>query len=341
MSVCSNSWNVTLSPSEYGPVLLEMLVYGLKSVKYGGGSIEKLDLNGCRGVMEGGYLLQMPCQILQQIQSLTLRGCGLDQNALDIKADYIPHLPSLLSLDISNNPGGVGSTVKLLWALRQHGKLKALDMHDIVIGMDDVAALSDLIQSPAGSLTELSVGPNPVIEKDLVLMRAAVVFSSQSPGSFREVNIGFYSLSKEGQWVLHTEVFQQLMRTLFSPSSLETLDVGTGSFASPLDHIEIISDSLTVLTFNNYWFPLCFKIRSPSSSLLSNISQQPIPNFCIKGGTKLSHILRENTSLRVLKLLIPLDRDEVHDIIIIIIIIYIAHTNIGTERRVKKKGLIT
>ena len=129
-------------------------------------------------------------------------------------------------------------------------------MHDIVIGMDDVAALSDLIQSPAGSSTELSVGLNPVIEKDLVLMRAAVVFSSQSPGSLREVNIGFYSLSKEGQWVLHTEVFQQLMRTVLSPSSLETLNVGTGSFASPLDHIETISDSLTVLTFNNYWFPL-------------------------------------------------------------------------------------
>ena len=67
---------MTLSPSEYGPELLEMLVYGLKSVKYGGGSIEKLDLTGCRGVMEGGYLLQMPRQILQQIQSLTLRGCG-------------------------------------------------------------------------------------------------------------------------------------------------------------------------------------------------------------------------------------------------------------------------
>ena len=147
-------------------------------------------------------------------------------------------------------------------------------------------------------------------------MRAAVVFSSQSPGSFREVNIGLYSLSKEGQWVLPPEVFQQLMRTVLSPSSLETLNIGTGSFASPLDHIETISDSLTVLTFNNYRFPLCFKIRSPSSSLLSNISQQPIPNVCIKGGTKLSHILRENTSLRVLKLRIPaLDRDEVRDIV--------------------------
>ena len=54
--------------------------------------------------------------------------------------------------------------MKLLRALRQRGKLKALDMHDIVIGMDDVAALSDLIQSPGGSLTDLSVGPNPVMD---------------------------------------------------------------------------------------------------------------------------------------------------------------------------------
>ena len=35
----------------------------------------------------------------------------------------------------------------------------------------------------------------------------------------------------------------------------------------------------------------------------------------VKGGTKLSHVLRENTSLKTLELHIPLDNDEVQDIL--------------------------
>ena len=48
VSVCSNIWNVDLSLSEGGSELLEMLVYGLNSVEYGGGSIERLDFPDVR-----------------------------------------------------------------------------------------------------------------------------------------------------------------------------------------------------------------------------------------------------------------------------------------------------
>ena len=295
VSVCSNTSNVNLSSSECGSELLEMFVHGLKSVEFGGGSIEKLDLSHCRGVMEGGHLVQLPHQIHQQIRSLNLMHCSLIKETLDILADYIPRLHSLTSLDISNNEGGVGSTVKLLRALRQHGKLETLYMSAIEIGMDDVAALSDLIQSP-GNLRKLTVS-------DLKKKK-------------------FHHL--DGQSLLPPEVhvFQQLVRTVLSPSSLKTLYIYYFS-TSPLDYNDIgtISRNLSTLALFDQSFSLLmssfsqFPSSSSAQSVSMNIPEQPTANLGVKGGTKWSHILRENTSLKVLKLQIPLDRDEVHDIV--------------------------
>ena len=42
VSLCSNIWNVSLWHNKHGSQLLEMLVYGLKSVECGGGSIKIL-----------------------------------------------------------------------------------------------------------------------------------------------------------------------------------------------------------------------------------------------------------------------------------------------------------
>ena len=288
VSVCSNTCNVNLSNSECGSETLEMLVHGLKSVEFGGGSIEKLDLSTCSGVMEGGRLVQLPHQILQHIRSLNLVNCSLIKETLDILADSIPRLHSLTSLNISYNEGVVGSTVKLLRALRQHGKLETLYMRAIVIGMDDVAALSDLIQSP-GNLRELTV--------------------SNFPKSIHHLAI-------DGQSLLAPEVhvFQQLMRTVLSPSSLKILHI-TYFSTFHLDDIGTISGNLSTLAL----FSVSSLLQSPSSSSAQSVSmntpEQPTVNLGVKGGTKLSRILRENTSLRELYLSIPLDRDEVHDIV--------------------------
>ena len=303
ISVCSNTWNVALSPSEYGSELLEMLVYGLnsKSVEYSGGFIEQLVLYGCSGVREGGHLVELPHKILYYIKSLQLGECDrLDQKGLESLADYIPHLHSLTSLYIDDNPGGVGSTVKLLRALIQHRKLQKLSMRGIIIGTDDVAALSDLIQSPHGRLKELSVGHS--IHLDIMNIAANVR-------------------------TLPSNVFQQLVRAVLSPSSLKTLHIGVYLSLHPLDYVERISDSLSTLTFSSpadYYSPPSHDPSSlePSSQLPSTDSlsvntspEQPTANLRVKGGIKLSQILRKNTSLRVLKLSIPLDRDEVQAIV--------------------------
>ena len=269
ISVCSNTWNVSLVhvPREG----LEMLGHGMKSVDYGGGSIEKLDLLGSQGIMnEGEHLLRIPHQILQPIKSLMLKGCDIDQRGFENLAECIPYLHSLTSLDITGNPGGDGSLVKLLRALREHGKLQTLDMTHISIGMDDVAALAGLLQS-SSNLRKLEVG---------------------------------------GPGVLHgpplaTDVVNQLVRTVLSPSSLNTVTIEDCEY--PLDGIETISVNISSLTFR--LLPdLGQELNTSSRPLTANPSR-------VKGGTKLSHILRGNTSLKVLELRIPLDKDEVHDII--------------------------
>ena len=258
ISVCSNTWNVTIwgTPREG----LEMLGHGMKSVDYGGGSIEGLDLYGSRGIMNKGvHLLQIHHQILQHIKSLKLMECDINQRGFENLAECIPYLHSLTLLDIGGNPGGDGSLVKLLKALREHGKLQTLDMTYISIGMDDVAALAGLLQS-SSNLRELKVG------------------GSRGPP---------------------LDVVNQLVRTVLSPSSLNTVAIEGCEY--PLDGIETISDNISSLTF---YFP----------NLERNTSPHPLTSG-VKGGTKLSHILRENASLKYLKLQIPLDKDEVYDII--------------------------
>ena len=197
ISVCSNTWSVTtLGTPREG---LEMLVHGMKSVDYGGGSIEELDLSGSGGIMnEGEHLLQIPHQILQHIKSLEFMLCDIDQRGFENLAECIPYLHSLTSLNISVNPGGDGSLVKLLKALREHGKLQTLHMTHISIGMDDVAALEGLVW-PSSSLRKLRVG------------------GSHGPP-------------------LATDVVNQLVRTVLSPSSLNTVTILDCEY--PLDGIE-------------------------------------------------------------------------------------------------------
>ena len=257
VSLCNNTWNVHIWTSKG----LEMLGHGMKSVDYGGGSIEELDL--VRSSPDEEHLLHLSHHILQHIKSLGWKMSLMNQTGFDKLAGCITYLHSLTSLDISGNPGGNGSLVKLLKALRKHGRLQTLYMQCISIGMDDVAALADLIQ-PSSSLRELSVDG-----------------------------------SNCGGKLLGPDIEQQLMKTVLQ-SSLQTLILHVSKAALlHLDSIKVIG--VTSLSLNIY--PESY----PPSTQTANIG--------IKGGTKLSHILRENTSLKELTLDIPLDKDEVHDII--------------------------
>ena len=210
--LCRNEWNVDLRENGLGPEVMEVLVCGLKSVQYGGGSVRKLRLSANPITDEGmRFLQQFPHQILQQMRTLDLSYCGLRQKGFDLLADTVPLLSSLESLDISLNPGGNGSTVKLLQALGKHQRVKRLGMEGTVIGRDDVKALSEVVQ-PSGSLGELTID----IHEDM------------SP-----------------------ECVQQLLRMVLTPSSLRTLLVYVPSSVFPSHYIETISDNLTRLEFRS------------------------------------------------------------------------------------------
>ena len=296
ISLCSNIWGLTAM--EIPREGLEMLGHGMKSVDYGGGSIDMLHFLWPYGIMnEGEHLLQLPHQILRHIESLRFKKCDIDQRGFDNLAECIPYLHSLKLLGIIYNLRH-GSLVKLLFALRKHGKIKALHMK-IALDMDFVAALAGLVQ-PSSSLRKLVVGESYLTES----------------------------------WVK-----KQLVKTVLSPSSLNTVTI-VGCYY-PLDDIETISDSIHSLTFiiqevdpledvvtisdsiNHGYFAYTF--QEEDISIISWYLSRIIPYLSrvisslnplwVKGGTKLSHILRKNTSLKTLKLHIPLDKDEVQDIL--------------------------
>ena len=236
VSLCRNDWNVDLRGNGLGSEVVEMLVCGLKSVQYGGGSVRELRLYHNPITDEGMRFLQLfPYQIFQQMRTLNLSFCCLRQEGFDLLADTVPLLSSLESLHISGNPGGNGSTVKLLQALGKHQRVEHLAMEYTVIGRDDVMVLSEVVQ-PSGSLRELDIGG----DKDM------------SP-----------------------ECVQQLVRMVLSPSSLKTVEVWVPSSVSPLCYIETISDSLTRLVFWSPWGPSSEQLPTElSCSKLSKILKE-------------------------------------------------------------------
>ena len=257
VSLCRNAWNVDLRWNGLGPEVMRLLGCGLRSVKYGGGSVKKLYLSHNpitpTGIEE---LAKFPHQILHQIRTLFLTHCDLRQVGFDLFADNLPLLSSLESLDISYNPGGNGSTVKLLRALGKHSTVETLDMSLIVIGRDDVMALSEVVHT-SGSLRELKIGSD----------------------------------------VMAPECVTQLVRTVLSPSSLTDLIVWVPLSASPLDHIDTVHDKLTTL-----W-------------LVSRGAPPPQQPSEVRGGIRFSNILKENKTLKVLYLFIPLEETEVRAIV--------------------------
>ena len=249
---CGNTWSLAMIISESS---LEMLAYGMKSVEYGGGSIDNFTLyiyDIFPLILE--HFLHMPLQIIQNIKFLSLRNLGFNNVGFINLARLIPFLSSPISLDVSHNLGYAGSL------LLQASKLTSLYLE--LATMVDVAALSHIVH-PQSSLRE--------------------------PWHW----VGLYR-------TLFPEAVHQLVQTLLLPFTLEILYLVICD-ASELDYIRSLSDSITSLLF--YSAPWLCR------------SNERITINTVKGGTTLSHILRKNTSLRCLVLAIPLDEDEVYDLV--------------------------
>ena len=269
VSLCGNVWSVHLKLTKLD---LQMLGHGMRAVTNdGGGYIENLDLWGSVvSIMKVGDFLRIPTKNVARIKSLNLRGCGINRTQIEIFAESIPYFKSLTSLNISYNLFESGSTIKLLKALQQHGKLEELHYRGIVLGLEEVFYLSGLIQS-SKYLKRLSVGES---------YTRNITFSP--------------------------EVLRQIIQVVLSPSSLCSVYIRTNPSTRPLDHIEMISESITTLQFTSF-----YEIFDEEESSLK-ISRE---KNTLNGGIKFGNILRKNTSLKELWLELSLNSDELHSVV--------------------------
>ena len=292
-----NVWSVDLNNCNLGPELVDMLVQGLKSVECDAAFIEKLNLSHNHIADKGAKCLEkLPHQILTQIKTLDLSYCGIGGIGLDILADLIPCMPSLISLAIKNNPVGEGGLVKLLQELGKHETIQRLNVQKIsALGVSDITALKLSHVVKPSSLRELYIGElSPQLVKSLV----RTVFSSSSlkvlnlllplfPSPLKYIDTISNSLTNLTLYASHT-------------SSKSTTDLSSSSLSTTLSHSK----------------SFFFHPTSPSAHLSPQdaSSEHSSAKSIVKGGTKFSYLLKRNKTLEYLVLNIPLDEDEFKDI---------------------------
>ena len=297
-----SDWSINLGYCGLEPELVDILAQGLKSVEYGGAIVGQLYLSNNHITDEGmQHFQQLSPYVLRWIRELHLSKCGISQRGMDILGDLIPGMCNLTSLDIGNNPVGEGGMVKLLQELGKLHTIQSLNMELVLIGESEIAVLPHLIR-PKGVLRELWIGHHDM-----------------SP-----------------------ELVESFVRTVVSPSSLDLLVMFVPLYPSPLDYIDSISDSLTKISLKASYTSFV-KYKSTTNSLSSSLSpaspythlspqdtssKQSTAKSTVKGGTRFSRLFRKNTmstkfsrlvrnnkKLEHLALIIPLDKDELMDII--------------------------
>ena len=262
ISTCGKSWNLTLPLTTV--VGLEMFGHGLKYNKNNTGSIHTLNLLSSHGNIRHFFKI-MPSPILRKIENLTLINCNLTEEDFQNLALGVPELPSLKTLMLSHNPGGSGSLVGIMQSLKPHRRIKHLSMYDVDIGMEDVAALSDLIKS-SSSLKWLRVGR---------------VFSQSS---IRD---------EDAKYIIQ----QELVKTVLSPSSLVNVEIvlqpihdsvsvimeGVDELSNRLESLSLydpspLSESYT-FSAERLWQLLSQSKSLKQLTLILKLSQQDIENM--------------------------------------------------------------
>ena len=235
------------------------------------------------------------------MSGLYLRFSSIDQRWLDNLAECIPYLHHLTALEIGDYVEGDVTSVKLLQELKKLRELDTLDMHIDGLCMDDVIALADLTQQPSSSLRDLAVGHlylNECVVEQLIKQFV------MSPSSLHTVTIRDYNPIDDIETIslnISTLVFKHDPEFFFDISD-----------DSSDDSTPLTTDDSTPLTADDST-PLTADDSTPlTAGDLTPLTANPTR---VKGGTKLSNILRENTSLKHLELHIPLDKDEVQNII--------------------------
>ena len=182
---------------------LKMFVHGLKKQTNIGGHIQALKLGRNQMGLEGIEILStLPQSILKNVPMLKLYSCDLDSSAFDELSNLIPLMPSLVELDVGENPVIPGGTNRLLQSLFTLLQLQLLDIASVDLGPADINVISKLISPNHGSLLTLKIGDESITSECVELMLINIL----GPSSLREIDIRSCDL------IPHAQVFRkQLM----------------------------------------------------------------------------------------------------------------------------------
>ena len=164
LGYCASHSNCTWKIALYdiGDEEVEMLVRGaVEEETCCTGGISKIDLR--KNITSEGvkHLLQFPKQFMKKLELLYL---DLDDNKFDTEscetlAHFIPHVPHLKTLFLSDNHS-IGQALPLIASLTAHNSLQELFLGVTESGVEDCQALSELLSSST-SLKRLFIA-NPL-----------------------------------------------------------------------------------------------------------------------------------------------------------------------------------
>ena len=155
------AWRINLG-HHVGEEGIEMLIQGAVEEEThctGGISEMNLSMNNIRseGVKQ---LVDFPTHLIDGLESLYLDRNNLNSGACTALAHFIPHIPHLKRLSLSDNPAiGQGGAVPLISSLTAHNSLEQLFLDNTEIDVKDCQALRKLL-SLSKSLKELSIDDN-------------------------------------------------------------------------------------------------------------------------------------------------------------------------------------
>lgn len=279
MAKAKGAWEIDLSAGKLGEEALQMLVYGLRSLKHVvpnwwflrkpekppdeavQGSIVHLDLS-FTGIAQNGlaHLRKIPYNLPWQLTHLELAHCQLDGKALDDLASMIHSMFNLTLLDIGGNPVAENEMVRLIHSLEDLGRLQTLSMHHIPLGYDEIVSLSRLIVARrGGGLKRLSIGDSGM-QREYVELLLRALFQPTSlehltlweleltPDCFApmEHNQNLTTL-KLLRCKLSSDDLPFLAAVLRSNTTLESLYIGDGHLCVPVFIQSEIEDGLSAL----------------------------------------------------------------------------------------------
>ena len=227
VSICPISWWMNLVV--INDVGLQTLSDGLNSIENGRGSIDTLELVNSPLILE----LQIPQNILKNVLSLITVHCNISSLGYDNLVKSIPTMNKLsflkikeiddriLSLQLYSQPPG--SFIKLMWTLRQCQTLTTLCMSSIITQVEDVIALSGLIQS-SNNLKQLRIGVGYYVA-DIDVSKQLLLRIVMTTSSLENVIIGI----KHTQWFSIFEYIDAINNQITS-LSLHDIDPGHNSF---------------------------------------------------------------------------------------------------------------